>query len=549
MQNKFMVPIFTMALGLSVGSASASDFASLDEAAENSRVLEIAPVFDFDGDGCFPAAGISRTGEQNAGLDTTGSLGGDCRTSDFLNYSNTLHRSLCNTNNGVEYCGHFFSLYFEKDQVVAGWDPFGHRHDWEMAAVWTRDDVVTHGAVSAHGDMDTRDISQIPVTGEHIRVVYHKDGGTTHAMRFAGSSELAENPYGAFVTPPITSWFQMTGDGVSNSQMRSLLNTYDYGSASIPVKDSNFVTLINRFRPSSYPEFFVGEDCEYSNWFSEEGGANAVCSNDRVVTGIQCSGSYCDNKRLKCCNVPAAIPTGGQWEGSWLSEEWPNSWASDGAVVVGFRCSGRYCDNLKPILRDHAAEPGTWTSYFSEEQGLGQCAKGSYAAGIRCSGRYCDNVSLYCQDPLASNYDNLALNQSATQSSTGYGGVASRAVDGNTSGSWGNGSVTHTNNENQSWWQVDLGASAMIQAVKLYNRTDCCSERLSNYSVFVSDVPFESESVEAIRTQAGVSEYSFTSAPNPTELISVIRSGRYVRVQLHNSGFLSLAEVQVFGSM
>lgn len=380
------------------GQAQASDFYHLEQAVENNQVLEIAPIFDFDGDGCFPAAGISRDGEQNAGLDTSGSLGGGCRTSDFLNYSNTLHRSQCTQKEGSEYCGHFYALYFEKDQVVAGWDLFGHRHDWEQAAVWTKDGMVTHGSVSAHGDMETRPIAEIPHTGSKIRVVYHKDGGGTHAMRFAGSAEVAENPYSEFVTPPITSWYQIHGDSKTNAEMRSLLNSFDYGSATIPLKDSNFISNLNRFKPASYPEFFDGEDCEYSSWFSEEDTAGAFCANDRVVVGIQCSGSYCDNKRLKCCNLPAVTPQDDRWEAShWISEESPSSWSSDDAVVVGAKCSGRYCDNLKLLLRNHSAAPGSWSASFSEEQGLGQCSKGSYVAGIGCSGRYCDNLSLYCQ--------------------------------------------------------------------------------------------------------------------------------------------------------
>lgn len=384
--------------GISTGQVQASDFYHLNQAVDNNQVLEIAPIFDFDGDGCFPAAGISRDGEQNAGLNTTGSLGGDCRTADFLNYSNTLHRSLCMLKDGSEYCGHFYALYFEKDQVIAGLDPFGHRHDWEQAAVWTKDGIVTHGSVSAHGDMETRALADVPHTGTHIRVVYHKDGATTHAMRFAGSTEVAENPYSDFVTSPITSWYQIHGDSKSNAEMRALLNTFDYGSATIPLKDSNFIDNLNRFKPVSYPDFFDGEDCEYSDWFSEEDSAGAYCANDRIVAGVECSGSYCDNKRLKCCNLPAVSPQGERWEtGDWISEELPNSWASDDAVVVGAKCSGRYCDNLKLILRNHSASPGNWTTSFSEEQGLGQCNKGGYVAGVSCSGRYCDSLSLYCQ--------------------------------------------------------------------------------------------------------------------------------------------------------
>ncbi|CAA0110825.1 Uncharacterised protein [BD1-7 clade bacterium] len=376
----------------------ASDFPALDEAIDDAHVLDITPIFDFDGDGCFPAAGISRDGKQNPGLKTSGSLGGDCRASDFLATSNTLHRSACVSKDGVEYCGHFFALYFEKDQVVPGWDLLGHRHDWEQAAVWTKDGVVTHAGVSAHGNMDTRPLADVPHTNSHPHVVYHKDGGLTHSMRFAKSGELAENPYGEFVTPPIISWYAMYGDNKTNAELRRLFNTYNFDHAVIPMKDGNFFGNLNRFKPSSYPEFFDGEDCEYSDWFSEEGSAQAVCRDDRVAVGIECSGRYCDNKRLKCCNVPGVKPHGDPWEAShWISEEAPNSWSWNDAAVVGMKCSGRYCDNLKLIVRNRKGSNGVWTNFFSEEQGLGQCPKGSYIAGVRCSGRYCDNLSLYCQ--------------------------------------------------------------------------------------------------------------------------------------------------------
>ena len=40
------------------------------------------------------------------------------------------------------------------------------------------------------------------------------------------------------------------------------------------------------------------------------------------------------------------------------------------------------------------------------------------------------------------NTSQLSLN-TATQSSTGFSGVAERAIDGNTSGNWSQGSITH----------------------------------------------------------------------------------------------------------
>src|SRR5262249_48248497 len=56
-------------------------------------------------------------------------------------------------------------------------------------------------------------------------------------------------------------------------------------------------------------------------------------------------------------------------------------------------------------------------------------------------------------------------------------GAASRADDGNIDGIWGHGSVAHSLQEPQPWWQVDLGASQDLGDVVLWNRVDCCAER------------------------------------------------------------------------
>ena len=94
--------------------------------------------------------------------------------------------------------------------------------------------------------------------------------------------------------------------------------------------------------------------------------------------------------------------------------------------------------------------------------------------------------------------DNLALNKPATQSSTGWGGEASRAVDGNTDGVWDNGSLSHTGKEDNPWWQVDLGSAQPIGQVKVWNRSaddkcgaDSCDKRLHDFWVFASKKPLE----------------------------------------------------------
>ncbi|MDW6001291.1 NPP1 family protein [Vibrio mangrovi] len=240
---------------LSLSPVYAHDFSKLDQALPSSiDAYSIAPVFDFDTDGCLPSAGISRSGQQNGGLKPSGGLTSGCRNSGFLNLSNSYHRYACKTSGSNRYCSHFYALYFLKDQILNGVES-GHRHDWENVVIWTTNGRVTHGSYSAHGDLTTRPVSELDTNGKHIKFVYHKDGPLTHAIRFSKMGEVAENPYGYFVTPDIVSWYTMYGDNVSNSTLRQRLNDYDYGSANVPIKDSNFLNSLNEGKPNGYPTF------------------------------------------------------------------------------------------------------------------------------------------------------------------------------------------------------------------------------------------------------------------------------------------------------
>ena len=146
---------------------------------------------------------------------------------------------------------------------------------------------------------------------------------------------------------------------------------------------------------------------------------------------------------------------------------------------------------------------------------------------------------------------NLAQNKSAAQSSTfpGYPtDGAAAAVDGNQDGNFAGGSVTATNADLNAWWQVDLGASAVVGSIVVWNRTDCCGSRLNDYWVFVSDTPFGATDTPAtLQGRAGTFSSRQTAAPNPSTVIAAGAQGRYVRVQLAGANYLSLAEVQVFG--
>ena len=84
---------------------------------------------------------------------------------------------------------------------------------------------------------------------------------------------------------------------------------------------------------------------------------------------------------------------------------------------------------------------------------------------------------------------NIARRGKATQKSTAHGGDPERAIDGNRSGSYGDGGQTHTEEDRRDpWWELDLGEEKPIEAVAIYNRTDGNhGRRLEGYSLKVLD--------------------------------------------------------------
>ncbi|MFB9057862.1 T9SS type A sorting domain-containing protein [Mariniflexile ostreae] len=133
----------------------------------------------------------------------------------------------------------------------------------------------------------------------------------------------------------------------------------------------------------------------------------------------------------------------------------------------------------------------------------------------------------------------IAVSGTATQSSTNpsFNKGAELAIDGNTNGNFGGGSVTVTNPESNAWWQVDLGFEQEIGEVKIFNRTDsCCRVNMSNFTVSVIN-------------SSGTIVYSKTYAAYPNPSVTVDTGGvlgQIVKIQLNGETPLTLAEVQVF---
>jgi glucose/arabinose dehydrogenase/azurin len=85
--------------------------------------------------------------------------------------------------------------------------------------------------------------------------------------------------------------------------------------------------------------------------------------------------------------------------------------------------------------------------------------------------------------------ENVARHGKASQISTSNGGRAERAIDGNTSGTFGDGGQTHTReNVENPWWELDLGAEKPIESVKVWNRTDGeLGKRLDGFTLTLLD--------------------------------------------------------------
>ncbi|CAG2187474.1 Atrial natriuretic peptide receptor 1,Olfactory guanylyl cyclase GC-D,Atrial natriuretic peptide receptor 2,Receptor-type guanylate cyclase gcy-12 [Mytilus edulis] len=98
-----------------------------------------------------------------------------------------------------------------------------------------------------------------------------------------------------------------------------------------------------------------------------------------------------------------------------------------------------------------------------------------------------------------------------------------------------------------AWWAVDLGAIYDISNVVIFGRTDCCTERLSNFVIEVfrpcrnKTSWFDDSIVTVCHHQQEKITYVDAACPEHTV-------GRHVRIRLKDRNVLALCEVEVHGS-
>ncbi|XP_068592336.1 fucolectin-1-like [Cebidichthys violaceus] len=143
-------------------------------------------------------------------------------------------------------------------------------------------------------------------------------------------------------------------------------------------------------------------------------------------------------------------------------------------------------------------------------------------------------------------YENVALRGKATQSDR-WGdalGAASNAIDGNRENTYGSGSCTHTEQETNPWWRVDLLESYIVTSVIITNRGDCCENRINGARIHIGNSLVGNGAAnpqvgKILRTDPG--ESVTLTFPQRVE-------GRYVTVVLPGSQkHLTLCEVEVYG--
>ena len=120
----------------------------------------------------------------------------------------------------------------------------------------------------------------------------------------------------------------------------------------------------------------------------------------------------------------------------------------------------------------------------------------------------------------------------ASQSSTGHGATAEKALTGSPQLTWP-GTCTNTNSEAGAWWMVSLSGIWDVTSVQLSNRADCCPDRLQGIDVYVGDTKCAS---------------SISVGGGETKTIPCVGTGNSIKLQHTGTNSLTLCGFAVMGS-
>uniref|UniRef100_A0A8C7FWB4 F5/8 type C domain-containing protein n=2 Tax=Oncorhynchus kisutch TaxID=8019 RepID=A0A8C7FWB4_ONCKI len=145
---------------------------------------------------------------------------------------------------------------------------------------------------------------------------------------------------------------------------------------------------------------------------------------------------------------------------------------------------------------------------------------------------------------LAPTGDNVALYGKATQSSLNEFGIPGNAIDGNRNAIWIGGSCTHTLQDINAWWRVDLLKTYKVFSIIITNTVDGVPSRLNGAEIRIGD-SLKDNGINNPRCAV----ISSIPAGNSSTFQCPGMEGRYVIVVIPGrKEYLTLCEVEVYGS-
>ncbi len=170
----------------------------------------------------------------------------------------------------------------------------------------------------------------------------------------------------------------------------------------------------------------------------------------------------------------------------------------DGAWLLALKSPAALRDlvSAMPLIRDPGQRDSLYPKVLPLLTGLPPGLASGAADGKTVNGRYVrielpgkKRTLTLAEVEVFSDGRNVAREGKASQKNTSNGGDASRAIDGNKSGKYGDGGQTHSEENTQDpWWEVDLGAERPITSIAVYNRTDPdLGKRLDGFTLKVLD--------------------------------------------------------------
>ncbi|XP_062595638.1 fucolectin-like [Saccostrea cucullata] len=140
---------------------------------------------------------------------------------------------------------------------------------------------------------------------------------------------------------------------------------------------------------------------------------------------------------------------------------------------------------------------------------------------------------------LPRNLKNVAYGKFARQSSTYHHIPASYAVNGVFT------DFTHTKLEKNPWIRIDLGRNYTVHEVEVFNRRDCCPERLHDVDIRVGN------DLHAMHLCGHFTGPSTRGGERIAVFCPYNTFGRYVEIQIVEgwNNYLSVAEVIVWGRL